>query len=48
MMHTDSSLGPFNLRIQLAQLDYITSTRAGGAMYAENFTGLPIAHVPDF
>jgi len=48
MMHTDPAQGPFNLRMQLAQLDYITSTRTGGAMYAENFTGLPIAHVPDF
>jgi p-hydroxybenzoate 3-monooxygenase len=48
MMHTDPALGPFNLRIQLAQLDYITSTRTGGAMYAENLTGLPVAHSPDF
>ena len=34
---------PFNYRMQLAELDYVTSSRSGMTMIAENYVGLPFA-----
>ncbi|MDR7452920.1 MAG: 4-hydroxybenzoate 3-monooxygenase, partial [Armatimonadota bacterium] len=32
---------PFQHRLQLAELDYVTSSRAASAALAENYVGLP-------
>ncbi|QYJ03057.1 4-hydroxybenzoate 3-monooxygenase [Nocardioides panacisoli] len=40
MLHTDGD--PFNHQLQVSQLDWITSSRAGAAGLAENYAGLPI------
>jgi len=34
---------PFHNRMQLAELDYVTSSRSGMTMIAENYVGLPFA-----
>jgi p-hydroxybenzoate 3-monooxygenase len=40
MLHTSGD--PFDAQLQLAQLDWVTSSRAGAAGLAENYAGLPI------
>ena len=34
---------PFMERLQRAELDYVTSSEAGGRVLAENYVGLPFA-----
>ncbi|MEL7687859.1 4-hydroxybenzoate 3-monooxygenase [Citromicrobium bathyomarinum] len=42
LMHRDPSGGPFERRMQLAELDYIASSRAAQTAIAENYVGLPV------
>ena len=42
MLHRDESGTPFDHRRQLAELDYVTSSRAAGTSLAENYVGLPM------
>jgi p-hydroxybenzoate 3-monooxygenase len=41
LMHRFSDHSPFDARRQLAELDYVTSSRAGAQTIAENYVGLP-------
>lgn len=41
MLHTFSEQDDFNSRLQLAELDYVTSSEAGLTTIAENYVGLP-------
>ncbi|WP_319775146.1 4-hydroxybenzoate 3-monooxygenase [Breoghania sp.] len=41
LMHTFPDAAPFEQRMQLAELDYVTSSTAGAAAMAENYVGLP-------
>ncbi|RUR31230.1 4-hydroxybenzoate 3-monooxygenase [Vreelandella nanhaiensis] len=41
MLHTFSDQDDFNSRLQLAELDYVTSSEAGLTTIAENYVGLP-------
>ncbi|MBN8890950.1 MAG: 4-hydroxybenzoate 3-monooxygenase [Acetobacteraceae bacterium SCN 69-10] len=42
LLHRFDSHGPFERRMQLAELDYITSSPIGAATLAENYVGLPV------
>jgi p-hydroxybenzoate 3-monooxygenase len=42
----DLGHGPFDRRLQLARLDYLSRSRAAATSLAENYAGLPAA--PDF
>jgi p-hydroxybenzoate 3-monooxygenase len=42
MLHTFADHTPFDRRRQLAELDYVTSSRAGALSLAENYVGLPM------
>ena len=42
LLHRFDSHGPFERRMQLAELDYITSSVAGATALAENYVGLPV------
>jgi p-hydroxybenzoate 3-monooxygenase len=42
MLHRHASTNPFNERRQLAELDYVTSSRAAAQTLAENYVGLPM------
>ncbi|MBV8371433.1 MAG: 4-hydroxybenzoate 3-monooxygenase [Candidatus Eremiobacteraeota bacterium] len=42
MLHRDPSGDPFGERLQLAELDYVTSSRAASQSLAENYVGLPL------
>jgi p-hydroxybenzoate 3-monooxygenase len=42
MLHRFSSKSPFEERLQMAELDYVTSSRAGAVSLAENYVGLPM------
>jgi p-hydroxybenzoate 3-monooxygenase len=42
MLHRFPGNDPFQLRIQQAELDYITGSRAGATSLAENYVGLPL------
>jgi p-hydroxybenzoate 3-monooxygenase len=42
-LHADPDQGPFQTRLQLEQLDRITSSAHAAAELAENYTGLPFA-----
>lgn len=42
MLHVFPEGDEFQHRLQLAELDYVTSSRAGSTALAENFVGLPI------
>ncbi|WP_134704206.1 4-hydroxybenzoate 3-monooxygenase [Ammoniphilus sp. YIM 78166] len=42
LLHTDPKHSPFERRIQLADLDYLTSSRAAMTSLAENYVGLPM------
>ena len=41
MLHRFDERGPFDERVQLAELDYVTSSRAAAQTLAENYVGLP-------
>jgi p-hydroxybenzoate 3-monooxygenase len=42
MLHRFSDDNPFDHRRQLAELDYVTSSRAASVSLAENYVGLPM------
>jgi p-hydroxybenzoate 3-monooxygenase len=42
MLHRHGSTNPFDERRQLAELDYVTSSRAAAQTLAENYVGLPM------
>ena len=42
MLHRSPSNNPFDHRRQLAELDYVTSSRAAAKTLAENYVGLPM------
>ena len=42
MLHKFPGENAFDQRRQLAELDYITSSRAGSKSLAENYVGLPL------
>jgi p-hydroxybenzoate 3-monooxygenase len=46
MLHRFSDHSPFDQRIQLAELDYVTSSRAASEALAENYVGLPFDDLP--
>jgi p-hydroxybenzoate 3-monooxygenase len=41
MLHRYPNRTPFEQRLQMAELDYVTSSRAGAESLAENYVGLP-------
>ena len=41
MLHKFPDNGPFGARIQIAELDYVTSSKAAMTSLAENYVGLP-------
>lgn len=41
MLHNFDAAGAFDKRVQLAELDYITRSRAGATTLAENYVGMP-------
>jgi p-hydroxybenzoate 3-monooxygenase len=41
LLHRFDDHGPFERQVQLAELDYVTSSRAPAASLAENYVGLP-------
>ena len=43
MLHQPPGQDPFERRLQLSQLDYVTSSRAAATSLAENDVGLPFA-----
>jgi p-hydroxybenzoate 3-monooxygenase len=45
MLHRHASANPFDERRQLAELDYVTSSRAAAKTLAENYVGLPMEGV---
>ena len=42
MLHRQMDHTPFERGIQLAELDYVTSSRAAAASLAENYVGIPM------
>ena len=42
LLHLFDSDNGFDRRRQLAELDYLTSSRAGATTWAENYVGLPM------
>jgi p-hydroxybenzoate 3-monooxygenase len=42
MLHRSPGDGPFDRRRQLAELDYVTTSRAAMTSLAENYVGLPL------
>ncbi|MCL6633890.1 MAG: 4-hydroxybenzoate 3-monooxygenase [Alicyclobacillus herbarius] len=42
MLHRDANHTPFERQLQLAELDYVTSSRAAATSLAENYVGLPM------
>jgi p-hydroxybenzoate 3-monooxygenase len=42
LLHKFESDGEFDRRRQMAELDYVTSSRAGMTTLAENYVGLPM------
>jgi p-hydroxybenzoate 3-monooxygenase len=43
MLHRFPGGDEFQYRVQLAELDYVTTSRAASASLAENYVGLPLA-----
>ena len=41
MLHRFEDRADFDYRLQLAELDYVASSRAGASALAENYVGLP-------
>jgi p-hydroxybenzoate 3-monooxygenase len=46
MLHRFADGGTFQQRVQLAELEYVTTSRAAAATLAENYVGLPLGWVP--
>src|SRR5258705_11883316 len=46
MLHRFSDENAFDQRRQLAELDYVTSSRAAAQTLAENYVGLPLQGLP--
>ena len=46
MLHRYPNRTAFEQRLQMAELDYVTSSRAGAESLAENYVGLPMGEVP--
>ena len=46
MLHRFDDSDAFTHRLQVAELDYIASSRAASTVLAENYTGLPMEDVP--
>ena len=46
MLHRFTDGGAFQQRVQLAELEYVTSSRAAAATLAENYVGLPLGWAP--
>ncbi len=42
LLHRFEEASPFDRRRQLAELDYVTASRAAAASLAENYVGLPM------
>jgi p-hydroxybenzoate 3-monooxygenase len=42
LMHRFADDGPFERAMQVAELDYIASSRAAQTAIAENYVGLPV------
>ncbi len=42
LLHRFASDNPFDERRRLAELDYVTSSRAAAQTLAENYVGLPM------
>ena len=42
MLHQFPDASPYQKRVQLAELDYVTSSRAAATALAENYVGLPM------
>jgi p-hydroxybenzoate 3-monooxygenase len=42
MLHRFTNDNPFDERRQIAELDYVTSSRAAAQTLAENYVGLPM------
>ena len=47
MLHRFHDEDDFRYRLQLAELDYVTSSRAASTSLAENYVGLPMDPLPD-
>jgi p-hydroxybenzoate 3-monooxygenase len=47
MMHRFAEHDAFQRQVQLAELAYVTSSRAAATALAENYVGLPIAALED-
>jgi p-hydroxybenzoate 3-monooxygenase len=47
MLHRFTDGGVFRQRVQLAELEYVTTSRAAAATLAENYVGLPFGWVPE-
>lgn len=43
LLHRPQNQQPFEQRLQLAHLDYVTSSRAAATSLAENYVGMPLA-----
>ena len=41
MLHRNASDAPFDCRRQIAELDYLVSSRAAMTSLAESYTGIP-------
>jgi p-hydroxybenzoate 3-monooxygenase len=42
MLHQFPDASPYQQRVQLAELDYVTTSRAAATALAENYVGLPM------
>jgi p-hydroxybenzoate 3-monooxygenase len=47
MLHRFHDEDDFRYRLQLAELDYVTSSRAAATSLAENYVGLPMEPLPE-
>jgi p-hydroxybenzoate 3-monooxygenase len=45
MLHRFADRNPYEDRVQLAELDYVTSSRAAAQALAENYVGLPFEDI---
>ena len=42
MLHRDASATPFDYRRQIADVEYLVSSRAAMTSFAENYVGVPL------
>jgi p-hydroxybenzoate 3-monooxygenase len=42
LLHRFPGRNPFDDRVQLAELDYVTGSKAASTALAENYVGLPL------